>query len=63
MRREYERALMKRLSEMRLGKLEQLGAGGLDIEAYRYWTGYLKAFEDFIAVLEECKKRETEDNG
>lgn len=63
MRREFERVLMKRLAELRLGKLEQIGAGGLDIEMYRYWTGYLKAFEDFVNVLNEVKKRETEDDG
>jgi hypothetical protein len=61
MRREFERALMKRIAELRLGKLEQIGAGGLDIEAYRYWTGYLKAFDDFVTLLTEVKQREDED--
>lgn len=61
MRREYERRLTGKLAQLRQDKLEQIGAGALDIEQYRYWTGYLKAFDDFITVLNECKKREDDD--
>jgi hypothetical protein len=62
MRRDFERALRRELSELRKEKLEQLGKG-IDFEQYRYWIGYLKAFEDFWVIIEELKKREEEDNG
>jgi hypothetical protein len=62
MRRDFERALRRKLLELNQEKLIQLGKG-VDYESYRYWIGYLKAFEDFWTIIEELKKREEEDNG
>lgn len=61
MRREFERALLRELGKLKQEKLEQLGAGGLDIEQYRYWTGYIKAFDSFVEVIKDLKKRENDD--
>jgi hypothetical protein len=52
---------MRELAKLRQEKLEQLGKG-VDFESYRFWLGYLKAFEDFTVLLAELKKRE-DDNG
>ena len=62
MKRSFELKLMRKLSELRQEKLEQLGQG-VEYEQYRYWLGYIKAFEDFVNVVAELKKREDEDNG
>ncbi len=61
MRPQFERGLMRELAKLRQEKLEQLGKG-VDFESYRFWLGYLKAFEDFTVLLAELKKRE-DDNG
>jgi hypothetical protein len=62
MRRDFERALRRKLLELNQEKLVQLGKG-VDFEQYRYWIGYLKAFEDFWDIIVELKKREDEDDG
>ena len=60
MRREFERVLRRRLLELNQEKLVQLGKG-VEYEQYRYWIGYLKAFEDFWDIIQDIKKREGED--
>jgi hypothetical protein len=48
---------MRKLAQLRQGKLEQLG-DGVDVEQYRYWLGYLRAFKDFAELLEEVKRED-----
>jgi hypothetical protein len=56
----FEKALARRIEEERQIKLEQIGAG-VDVDQYKYWTGYLRGLKDVVALMEEVRKKLDED--
>jgi hypothetical protein len=52
----YEDELLKRLAVLRQEKLEAVGAG-VELDQYKYWTGYIRCIKDVCSVMEDVRKK------
>ena len=52
----FEKALLKRLAEERQAKLEQIGVG-VEIDTYKFWTGYVRCLKDVEGIIAEVRKK------
>lgn len=50
----YEDELLQRLGTIRQEKLEAIGVG-VDVDQYKFWTGYLRCIKDVVSIMEEVR--------
>jgi len=51
----FESLILEKLIKIRQEKLEFVGAG-VDVEMYRYWTGYIRCIKDVVDVIASAHK-------
>lgn len=52
----FESLVLDQLIKLRQEKLEAVGAG-VDVEMYRYWTGYIRCIKDMVDVMASVRKQ------
>jgi hypothetical protein len=52
----FEAAVAQRLAKLHQEKLEAMG-NGVDADAYRTMTGYVRALKDALGIMDEERKK------
>ena len=56
----FERLMLEHIARIKQEKLEAIGAG-VETDAYRYWTGYIRCLKDMSDIVAAVRKNMDQD--
>jgi hypothetical protein len=56
----FEKLMLEHIARIKQEKLEAIGSG-VETEAYRYWTGYIRCLKDMSDIVVAVRKKMDQD--